>query len=131
MNGIGKITFGGKSNLRNVIYEGEFIENECFDGDLYIDEKNSIKGTLHVQLGKESTGKETKIKFYTLDEIEKGMDKFFIIYQDASDDRVGFKKFKKYGEAIGFYQQANMTIGGDILAKVIIRDREILRKAGP
>ena len=38
MNGYGEIIFGGPSVFQNLIYKGNFTNNECIDGDLYYDE---------------------------------------------------------------------------------------------
>ena len=126
MNGHGQIIFGGNSRLQNLIFKGFFIDNECAEGDLYTDDTNSIKGTLRIYVGAEN-----KIKFFTKEELNNGMDKFFVVYQHKHGDNFDVKKFYKHGEAIKFYHSRELTIGEEVHAKILTGDKDIIKKAGP
>ena len=126
MNGQGQIIFGGHSRLRNLIFKGFFIDNECADGTLYTDDTHSIKGTMRIYIGQKN-----KIKFFTQEELNDGMDKFFVVYQNLQGDKFNVKKFLKHGEAIKFYHSRELTIGEEVHAKILTSDKDIIKKAGP
>lgn len=85
MNGKGKVTFGGTSRLRNLIFEGDFVGNECASGTLRLGPgaKDVMKGSLRLYLGRAS-----RIRFYTEAELAEGRHKFWVVYLKMADDQV-------------------------------------------
>jgi len=127
LHGKATVTFGGTSRLRNLWFGGDFVANECASGTLRLGpgEKDSIQGSLRLVLGKSGS-----VRFYTDAELAAGLHKFWVLYLKMAGDQVLVEKFERRGEAASFYGGADMTIGEEVRAKLLVGDQEVLRKAG-
>ena len=128
LSGPGTVTFGGTSRLRNLRFEGDFVANECASGTLRLGpgEKDFIKGSLRLVLGKTA-----RIRFYTAAELVEGLDKFCVLHLAMTGDHVEVKNFGRRGEATSWYAGADMTLGEECRAKLLVGDQEVLHSAGP